>query len=229
MKTETKNPVELIAHTELTSDQHMFPTDMMPILAARVSHGDDGKTGKDMEADMRLMKYLAKHKHFSVFEHVSVTFKITAPIFVAREWMRHRTQSYNEISMRYSSDPVGKFWVPETFRKQEVRNKQGSAEDLPDDIANQAFDLMVDAYEVALESYNKMIELGVAREIARAVVPVGNYTEFYATANLRNWNAFCSLRLDETAQKEIRDYAKEIDRILGGVYPNSWRTLREFA
>jgi len=103
--------VQLIASTIVHSDN--FEVDQMPALAARVSHANSGDTGEDVDADKKLMRYLANHKHMTPFEHQSATFKIVLPLFVAREWMRHRTQAYNEISMRYTDDPVGKMFVPE--------------------------------------------------------------------------------------------------------------------
>jgi thymidylate synthase ThyX len=107
--------VELIASTGLHSEKYKI--DQMPVLSARVSHAQSGKTGDNSEADKKLMNYLAKNLHMTPFEHQSATFKIVLPLFVAREWMRHRTQAYNEVSMRYSSDPVGKFYIPQIWRQ----------------------------------------------------------------------------------------------------------------
>jgi thymidylate synthase (FAD) len=219
--------IELIAHTSV--DSATFDTDQMPVLSARVSHAGSGKTGEDPEGDKKLMRYLAKHKHMTPFEHQSATFRVVAPLFVFREWHRHRTQSYNEMSMRYTSDPVGKFWIPERFRAQATRNKQAGAEALPEDIQTQAAQIMQHSYDVALKSYGKLTEIGVCREQARGVVPVGNYSEMYATANLRNWYGFWLLRHDPTAQKEIREYADAIDFLLSGIWPESWKALKEVA
>ena len=217
--------ISLIAHTQLDIDDN-FDIDQMPVLAARVSHAGDTKTGQDPEADLKLMKYLAKHKHMSVFEHMSVTFKVVIPLAMRSEWHRHRTQSFNEISMRYTDDPVGKFYVPEKFREQATRNKQSSAGDLPEHLQWKADAVMRNAYNACIESYNTLIDLGVCREQARMVVPVGNYTEFYATANLRNWYGFWVLRSAPEAQKEIRVYANAIDNMLSEIFPNSWKALK---
>ena len=122
--------VELIASTTIHSEKYI--SDQMPVLSARVSHAGSGKTGESPEHDIKLMNYLAQHKHMTPFEHQSATFKVVLPLFVAREWMRHRTQSYNEVSMRYSSDPVGKFYYPEIWREQATRNKQSSAGNVTD-------------------------------------------------------------------------------------------------
>ncbi|MCK4651396.1 FAD-dependent thymidylate synthase [Candidatus Babeliales bacterium] len=215
--------VELIARTKLHGEKYIC--DQMPVLAARVSHASSGKTGKDFEGDKKLMNYLAKNKHFSPFEHQSATFKIVTPIFVTRQWMRHRTQSYNEVSMRYSQDPVGKFYYPHTWRQQSSRNKQlgvGGVED-----QKGCFEILKKAYKNALNSYIGLLKKGVCREQARMVIPVGNYTQFYATANLRNWMAFYKLRIAEDAQWEIRQYAKSIDNIFNKIWPDAWNSLKE--
>lgn len=217
--------IELIASTKMENTK--YKTDQMPVLSARVSHSDSGKTGEDINSDVKLMRYLAKHKHLTPFEHQSATFRVVAPLFVIREWERHRTQSYNEVSMRYSSDPVGNFHIPESWRKQESRNKQSSAGTLDDFHSNMAYDILETAYNTALASYKELIALGVCREQARMVVPVGNYTELYVTANLRNWYNFWVLRSHETAQLEIRKYSDAISNILEEIWPTAWAALKE--
>ena len=213
--------VELISSTVVHGGK--FNVDQMPALSARVSFAQSGKTGKNPEVDLKLMNYLAKHEHYSPFEHQSATFKIVLPLFVAREWMRHRTQSYNEVSMRYSSDPVGKFYYPEIWRLQATRNKQSSAGTV--DAQEGCTVILKDAYDHAVQAYNALQEKGVCREQARSVVPVGNYTEFYATANLRNWAAFYKLRIAEDAQWEIRQYARCINELITELWPDSWGAL----
>lgn len=215
--------VELIASTNVHSDA--FHIDQMPVLSARVSHAGSGRTGKNPEADKKLMNYLAAHLHMTPFEHQSVTFKVILPVFVARHWMRHRTQSYNEVSMRYSLDPVGKFYTPTTWRRQAKSNKQSSVGEVEDQVGCTA--LLQESYEHALKTYNALLEKGVCREQARLVVPVGNYTEFYATANLRNWMSFYRLRSAPDAQWEIRQYADCIGKLLGNLWPESWDSLRK--
>ncbi|MFC1894817.1 FAD-dependent thymidylate synthase [Candidatus Dependentiae bacterium] len=214
--------IQLIAGTKIYGGKYC--ADQMPSLAARVSHASSGKTGRDEEADLKLMNYLAKHEHLTPFEHQSITFKVVLPLFVAREWMRHRTQSYNEVSMRYSSDPVGKFYCPQIWRTQAKTNKQSSVGEVQ--CQDECTNILKDFYNQALNAYNKLQEKGVCREQARLVVPVGNYTEFYATANLRNWLNFYRLRIDSGAQWEIRQYAKCIDEIMQKVWRNSWNCLK---
>jgi thymidylate synthase (FAD) len=214
--------VELIASTKIHSEK--YKVDQMPVLSARVSHAGSGKTGDNPDADKKLMNYLAEHKHMTPFEHQSVTFKVILPLFVAREWMRHRTQSYNEVSMRYSSDPVGKFYVPQIWRKQATRNKQSSAGQVDDQEG--CTNILREAYENSLSAYKKLLDKAVCREQARSIVPVGNYTEFYATANLRNWLLFYKLRIASDAQWEIRQYARCIDEILVDLWPDSWDAVK---
>ncbi len=218
-----KNPsVKAVAFTALHPDL-TFDVDLMPVLAARVSHGQDGKTGTDIEKDKKLMKFLADHKHMTPFEHTSATFLIECPFFVAREWHRHRTQSFNEISARYTSDFVGEFWMPEVFRRQASRNKQSSEGEVVEQL--EAHVTLENFYIESIKTYDKLIELGVAREMARAVLPMGHLTRFYASANLRNWAHFCKLRQAPDAQQEIRELADAVAEELTKLYPNSWEAL----
>ena len=215
--------VELIASSSMHGEKYNI--DQMPALSARVSHASSGKTGLDTQKDKRLMNYLAEHLHMTPFEHQSVTFRVVLPLFVAREWMRHRTQSYNEVSMRYSSDPVGKFYLPQIWRKQASTNKQSSVGEVEDQQA--CTEILQQAYEDAVETYQKLLQKGVCREQARSIVPVGNYTQFYATANLRNWMGFYKLRIAPDAQWEIRQYANCIGEIINEIWPDSWDSLQK--
>lgn len=217
-----KPSVKVISYTALHPDL-AFDVDYLPVLAARVSHNQDDKTGKDEDKDKKLMEYLASHKHFSPFEHQSVTFLIECPFFVAREWHRHRTQAFNEISARYSSDFIGQFWMPKVFRKQETRNKQSSAGELEN--SYKAQEILHAFYEQSMDAYDALIELGVAREMARAVLPMGHLTRFYASANIRNWKHFCDLRISPDAQQEIRELAQVVSDELNNLYPNTWKAL----
>ncbi|KKP22600.1 MAG: Thymidylate synthase ThyX [candidate division TM6 bacterium GW2011_GWF2_28_16] len=214
--------VELVAITQMQGSK--YNTDQMPALSARVSHAASGKTGENVERDLGLMNYLAQNFHMTPFEHQSATFKIVTPLIVARQWMRHRTQSYNEVSMRYSADPVGKFYMPDVWRLQASTNKQASLGQVADQEV--CTKILSDAYNNSLNAYNKLLSMGVCREQARLIVPVGNYTEFYATANLRNWFAFYKLRIAQDAQWEIRQYAQSIGEILESIWPNSWSALK---
>jgi thymidylate synthase (FAD) len=228
-KTLDELKVELVGYTEMTKHSEVYEresSDFMPVTAARVSHGQEDITGVNVEKDKKLMQYLAEHKHFSPFEHQSATFVIEAPLFVAREWMRHRTQAFNEISMRYTSDPASTYWIPDAWREQAAKNKQSSAGNLKgQDYLN---DVYKEAINNSVEAYDALLAVGVARELARSVLPVSMVTRFFATANLRNWAHWFKLRSAPGAQEEIRHYATKLDEILSNVWPNSWSVLKEF-
>lgn len=219
---------ELISYSRLV-DETKYNIDQMPLLAARVSTAKEGKTGEDPEADLRLMTFLASNGHTTPFEHQTATFRVVAPLFVFREWHRHRTQSYNEMSMRYTSDPVGKLYYPLKWRKPSKQNKQGSSEE-PFTPKEEALftEMLRHSYYTAIQTYKFYVDHGVAKEQARYVVPVGNFSEMYATANLLNWRRFCKLRLAPNAQYEIRVYAEAIDTLLSLIYPKSWEVLKAY-
>lgn len=220
---------DLVAHTLLTSfddngDKWFENANLMPVSAARVSHGKEDKTGDDPDRDLKLMAFLADHKHFSPFEHQSATFMVEAPLYVAREWMRHRTQSFNEISMRYTSDPSDTYYIPTTFRAQATKNKQSSAGSIESQTDAEA--IYVRACNLAHEAYQQLLEIGTARELARGVLPTSMVTRFYATANLRNWAHWYKLRVDSGAQEEIRHYAHRIDEAITRLWPEAWEVLK---
>ena len=166
------------------------------------------------------MKRLWRDQHTSTFEHNVLTVRVEVPIFVAREWMRHRTFAYNEISARYSEvAPV--FYVPGDFRPLVQTGKaMDYRRELGDDLqARAASDLHGSVARRAWGYYQHMLEQGIAREVARNVLPVSMYTRFYATANLRNWMHFIALRTDETALWEIRDAARQVEAIIAVLWP----------
>jgi len=214
--------VELIASTQVHAQK--FCADQMPALSARVSFAKSGVTGDSSTRDKKLMQFLAANEHMSPFEHQSATFKVVLPLIVARQWMRHRTQSYNEISMRYTDDPVGKLHMPQRWRKQASVNRQASDGSVDD--PEECTKILERSYRCAIEAYRQLLAKGVCREQARLVVPVGNYTEFYATANLRNWAAWYKLRIAKDAQWEIRQYARSIGELLDILWPDSWGVLK---
>lgn len=219
---DSQSSIELVASTRAENDMNM---DFMPAEAARVSHGSS-YTEHSPEKNERLMEYLAEHGHMTPFEHQSATFRVVAPLFVAREWMRHRTQAYNEVSMRYTSNIIGHLYSPESWRVPHKTNRQGSAGALPSDVEAEAWAHLHTAYDAAMTAYAHLLELGVAKELARLVVPVGHYTQFYATASMRNWAAFCKLRCAPNAQYEIRAYAHRVDNILTDLWGAAWAPLR---
>lgn len=194
---------------------HHSGDDLSAVNAARVSFGAH-RTELD-DKDLKLLSYLAEHRHTSPFEHCSITLRVKVPLFVARQWMRHRTQSYNEISRRYTSVDVD-FFVPAKLRKQHKSNRQASEGVIEDDNLLAEYQY---AIQRAMRSYETLIAEGVCREQARAVLPQAMYTEFYASANLLNWLKFIELRDHEGAQQEIVEAAKGVRSILETLYPHT--------
>lgn len=186
--------------------QEVMGDDNSIVAAARVSFLGDSK---GEEADKKLLFYLMRNAHWSPFEMCVYKVRVKCPIFVARQWMRHRTWSYNEISRRYTSVNI-EFYEPELWRAQSNDNKQAS-EGLINCIDNNYFTHRNKAHnEECVKLYNMMLEKGVAREQARMVLPQSLYTTFIAKTDLRNLLHFVSLRMDDHAQKEIRDYGKAL-------------------
>jgi thymidylate synthase (FAD) len=167
------------------------------VAAARQSVGGRGKT-PDRE---RIHSMMRRH-HTSPFERVTLTFIVRCPIFVARQWMRHRTWSYNELSMRYTALDQVDYYVPDAWRAQSATDKQGSEGSVEYDVGAYR-----EAVERSVACYQTMIEAGMAREMARIVLPVSVYTQFAGTVNAHNLMHFLKLRMSSDAQYEIRLYA----------------------
>lgn len=197
-------------------------SDISVVNSARVSFGKETKAID--EKDIKLINYLAKHKHLTPFEHCSLSVKVTCPLFIRSQIHRHRTFSYNEISRRYTSENI-EFYEPEVYRKQHDKSKQCSAGDF-DEATNANIQLLVrQIHEQSLDAYNKLLDLGVAREMARGILPQNLMTEFWMTGNLRNWVAFLGLRIDNHAQKEVQDVAQPILKIIKEKFPESAKAL----
>lgn len=203
-----------IGHVTLV---HHSGDDLSAVNAARVSFGAERK--KLDAKDVKLLNYLAEHNHTSPFEHCSVTFRVKVPLFVARQWMRHRTQSFNEISRRYTSVNI-ELWTPSTLRKQAESNRQASEGVCENPNASAIYEA---SQMNALRAYESLIDAGVCREQARAVLPQSMYTEFIVTANLLNWLKFIELRTHEGAQPEIVEAAQAIRSTLLALYPHTAR------
>jgi thymidylate synthase (FAD) len=187
--------------------------DLSVVNAARVSFARRREEVDD--ADAGLIRFLMRDRHGTPFEHNSFRFHIRCPIFVAREWFRHRIGSFNEFSMRYAK-ATDDFYIPDADDVRSQVGKPGaySFEPVPDEIAEATREKLQAVYETAYLAYEQLVELGVARELARSVLPVGAYTEFYWTVNARSLMNFLSLRNSETAQREIRRYAEACERFL---------------
>jgi len=193
-------------------------SDARIVQAARVSYGEGTKTFRE---DKGLIDYLLRNQHTSPFEQVSLTFHCKMPIFVARQWVRHRMAKLNEISGRYSV-MKDEFYVPtdEAIAFQSTDNKQGrSSDEVPDEVKAKVRELLEKGQRQAFVEYEALLEEGVARELARINLPVSLYTEWYWTMDLHNLFHFLALRLDAHAQLEIRKYAEVILDLTRNVAP----------
>lgn len=185
-------------------------TEVSATNAARVSFGKM-KTEFD-EKDEALLKYLVENQHMTPLEHITFSFSVHCPLFVARQWMRHRTFSYNEISRRYTTVDL-EFYFPDVFRKQSESNRQASTNEIVEK-NNEARELFSKTVDNCFDAYEKLIEMGVCKEQARAVLPQNMFTTFWMTGNLRNILHFIELRDSDHAQQEIREYAKAMKELI---------------
>jgi thymidylate synthase (FAD) len=192
--------------------------DLSVVNSARVSFGR--RVAEMSEADAGLIRFLMRERHGTPFEHNAFRFHVRCPIFVAREWFRHRVGSFNEFSMRYAK-ATDDFYVPapEDVRTQVGKPGAYSFEPVPEDVAERTREELEAVYATAYEAYARLVDLGVARELARSVLPVGAYTEFYWTVNARALMNFLSLRAAEAAQREIRKYAEACERFFAERMP----------
>ena len=203
-----------------------FGDDLSVVNAARVSF--DKVSYEVTEGDKKLINYLAKHDHVSPFFHPQARFRLKMPIFVAREWFRHTVGfARNEVSRRYVDTPP-ECWVPqpEEIRERDPRAKQGSKK-TPVEEAEEVHRVFRQHTEAALKTYSDLLADGVAPEVARSVLPQSMYTEFVETASLFGYARLCNLRLDPSAQKEIRDYAEAIHKFMTEAFPVSWEALSQ--
>lgn len=179
-------------------------SDIDVVNAARVSYGKF--VTSITERDRVLIQFLMDHAHTSPFEHNQLSFRIKCPLFVARQWMRHRMNSYNEISYRYVKAPL-EFYIPPKWRSQDTKNKQASIGSFDDAALTAAYK---EALSKSVEVYEQLLEAGIGRELARAVLPTATYTQFIFTCNLHSLMHFMRLRLHAGAQFEIRQYAQAL-------------------
>lgn len=197
------------------------------IEAARMS---TGRGFEGWEKDFKLLKFLYDNKHATPFEMGGLVIEVKAPIFVFREWHRHRTQSYNEMSARYISLP-NENYVPEvqdivhrSRQATESKNRQAGASRKIDQLEAEGWVRALERlYQQAETLYNLGIEQGVPKELARLPVPVARYSRMRASANLRNWLGFLDLRLASNAQQEIRQYAQAVAQIVALQFPKTWQ------
>jgi thymidylate synthase (FAD) len=216
---------------EVTYIDHMG-SDLSVVNSARVSFGKKSKSLGEVgigdepimvpvlhDNDVRLIRYLAKHKHKSPFNHAFTTFHVKAPIFVARQLVKHEYMPWNEISRRYVDDEP-EFYVPTVWRGRSADKKQGSEGEVK--------------YEGPLGNYNQLdiykelLRVGIAPEQARMVLPQSTMTEWYWSGSLFAFAKMCGLRLKDDTQYETRLVAQEIEDYMMDIYPNSWEALRMY-
>lgn len=207
--------------------------DLEVVRNARVSYNAEWRTGEDTGKDEKLLHYLMEHQHTTPLEAMVFTFEVKAPIFVFRQWHRHRTWSYNEVSARYTELP-SEVYVPDpkhigiqstTNKQQRVIDEQIGKEPFQQHIA----DSIRDSVESSFITYKLLLSLGCPRELARGVLPLNTYSHMFATVDLHNLLHFLTLRLDPHAQWEIRKYAKALLNLITPVVPviaQAYKALR---
>ena len=202
----------------------VFGSDLTVVNAARVSFAKESQ--EFSEQDGKLVRYLAKHHHISPFFHPQIRLRVKMPIFVAREWFRHQIGfARNEVSRRYVDSPP-ECYVPKAddIRARDPKLKQGSKSE-PVDNAEYVHEHIAEITGECMDVYTTLLKNGVAPEVARMILPQSMYTEFIETGSLAAYARLCGLRLDPTAQKEIRDYANAVDHLLREKFPVSWPAL----
>lgn len=228
--------INVLDHGLVRLVEHMG-SDLSIARNARVSYDAAWRAGEDEGSDAKLINYLVRNRHTSPFEAVSFTFEVKAPIFVLRQWHRHRTWAYNEISARYAELPEV-FYVPleaqigvQNASNKQMRDTLEAAEDIAgfvptqrdSDVAN----LIRANNEACFRNYKSLLAAGVPRELARSVLPVGTYSHMFATVNLHNLMGFLKLRLHSHSQYEIRVYAEAMLKLVEPVVPVSVAAFRK--
>jgi len=219
------NPIPVLDHGFVRLVDVMG-TDMRIVEAARVSYKS---ASKGEEADKKLLFYLYKNLHTSPFEMCKMTFNIKMPIFIARQYVRHRMQNINEQSARYSQLPAD-FYIPTKWRAQDTKNKQGSVlqEEWPSSFHLNTSEQLASWCRDAYKLYESMLAAGIAREMARMVLPLNIYTEFYTTWDLKNLLHFFSLRDDPHAQWEHQQYGKAMKMFAQHYFPWTMEAYEKF-
>jgi thymidylate synthase (FAD) len=214
------NCIPVLDHGHVRLVEYMG-SDLSVVRNARVSYDAEWRAGADEGKDEKLIHYLAKNQHTSPFEAVQFTFDIKCPIFVARQWHRHRTWAYNEVSARYAA-LLEEFYVPkvEDITTQSTDNKQMRTNE-PHPNASILQGIIRDHCVEAFGRYRVLLQAGCPRELARGVLPVNTYTHFFATVDLLNLMKFLKLRLHPHAQMEIRVYAEAMLKLITPIVPVS--------
>lgn len=219
--------IDVLDHGFVRLVEHMG-SDLSIVRNARVSYDAEWRAGKDAGRDEKLIRYLMKNRHTSPFESVVFSFDVKAPIFVLRQWHRHRTWSFNEISARYAELPA-EFYVPDVdqITTQSTDNKQMRTS-VVHPAAGGFRDRIAYHCQNAHAEYQSLIAEGCPRELARGVLPVNTYSHMFATVDLHNLFHFLTLRLHEHAQYEIRVYAEAMLTLIEPVVPVAVAAFREY-
>lgn len=223
---ENRNGFHVLDHGLVALVESMG-SDLSIVRNARVSYDAEWRTGEDEGKDAKLINYLLKNKHTSPFEAVQFTFEVKAPIFVFRQWHRHRTWSFNEISARYAELPE-EFYVPEL---DQITTQSASNKQMRTDERNPEADIIQESIRdfcgVAFDLYRELLGVSCPRELARSVLPVGTYSHMFATVDLHNLMHFLRLRLHSHAQYEIRVYAEAMLELASAVCPVTMAAFKE--
>ena len=228
--TSVKSPIT-VKHVRHSGDDKTVVDSARVSLASldEMNNRNDTLTRECGQRDKNLIKYLATHKHMSPFEHCHITFWVEAPLYIARQHMRHRTWSYNEVSRRYTSDDI-RIYEPDGYRKQAANNRQASTNEITDPIVKviqgstqtymtAASTVVEETNRELMRVYGALLEAGVCREQARGVLPQSMMTQYYATVNVRNLAAFIKERISPDAQYEARELARQMLTIAKEHYP----------
>lgn len=216
-------PIKVLDHGFVRLVDHMG-NDLSIIRNARVSYDAQWRAGEDEGSDARLMNYLMKNRHTTPFEAVEFSFEVKAPIFVVRQWHRHRMWSYNELSARYRELPE-EFYIPDAAKigKQSTNNKQMRVDVELTDNEQYERGLEIDDFiahnQASFKIYHDLIKRGWPRELARSVLPLGTYTHMFGKTDLHNLFHFLNLRLHEHAQYEIKVYAQAMLDLITSIVP----------
>lgn len=198
--------------------------DLTIVNAARKSF--DNSSEEFGPREQKLLRYLYVNEHMSPFEMVEFMFEVDAPLFVVRQWQRHRTWSYNEVSRRYTSEDVS-FYVPRKWRKQSANNKQASDGDLSDIVSSSLHMLTALHVEDSMHRYHQALESGACREQARMLLPQNMRVPFIAKVDLRNLLHFIRLRSDNHAQYEMQQFARALKELVSPVVPHTMAIFEE--
>ncbi len=218
------NKINVLDHGYVRLVDHMG-SDLSVVRAARVSYDAAWRAGEDKGSDIKLIKHLWNNHHTTPFESVTFTFEVYAPIFVFRQWHRHRTWSYNELSLRYKEIEAGEeqFYIPDPayIGEQDTRNKQGRTVIIGEVPEHYKFevDRLKQICSDAFDVYQNLLTAGWPRELARCCLPVNTYSHMFATVNLLNLMKFLTLRCDSHAQYEILVYANAMLKMARTIAP----------